>query len=209
MRVAPRGSMLSSEVPSSCWPNQRLQPPLPEAGPLGSSVRVSRLRSTRGRSPSHSTCQVVARGSSASGVVVAQPVTSRPPSSTRPALFIERFMVHPLFELARPSAAKDAAKGLVQRLVHGPVAGAVHFRVRAPLNPVLLPLGAAAEGLADGLAQAAHVLRLTGQFKARRCRPAIAQRVDPHVVANPQDAPLRSEEHTSELQSRGHLVCRL
>src|SRR5437660_2403451 len=27
--------------------------------------------------------------------------------------------------------------------------------------------------------------------------------------ANPESFPLRSEEHTSELQSRGHLVCRL
>src|SRR5690625_5823799 len=28
-------------------------------------------------------------------------------------------------------------------------------------------------------------------------------------VHRPEDAPGRSEEHTSELQSRGHLVCRL
>src|SRR5207253_3564423 len=31
--------------------------------------------------------------------------------------------------------------------------------------------------------------------------PALRQQPDPH--------PVRSEEHTSELQSRGHLVCRL
>src|SRR5690625_5573287 len=29
------------------------------------------------------------------------------------------------------------------------------------------------------------------------------------IARNSQTAPLRSEEHTSELQSRGHLVCRL
>src|SRR5690625_6354239 len=28
-------------------------------------------------------------------------------------------------------------------------------------------------------------------------------------IANPGHVPVRSEEHTSELQSRGHLVCRL
>src|SRR5439155_26070858 len=32
----------------------------------------------------------------------------------------------------------------------------------------------------------------------------------PHAVLGPDELdPLRSEEHTSELQSRGHLVCRL
>src|SRR2546422_2131169 len=34
-------------------------------------------------------------------------------------------------------------------------------------------------------------------------------RVCPEEPARPQDARLRSEEHTSELQSRLHLVCRL
>src|SRR5437870_7771407 len=31
----------------------------------------------------------------------------------------------------------------------------------------------------------------------------------PHPLHQPLPAPARSEEHTSELQSRGHLVCRL
>src|SRR5690625_6905114 len=34
---------------------------------------------------------------------------------------------------------------------------------------------------------------------------------EPPLTADPQptETPIRSEEHTSELQSRGHLVCRL
>src|SRR3712207_8982665 len=32
---------------------------------------------------------------------------------------------------------------------------------------------------------------------------------DPHPSTSPQAAPRRSEEHTSELQSRQYLVCRL
>src|SRR5215475_14698598 len=42
---------------------------------------------------------------------------------------------------------------------------------------------------------------------SRRCRRA-AGRSPPHAGSRPQ-APARSEEHTSELQSRENLVCRL
>src|SRR5947208_6870613 len=40
-----------------------------------------------------------------------------------------------------------------------------------------------------------------------RCRPAHPQAATPHPL--PQGQPARSEEHTSELQSPDHLVCRL
>src|SRR5439155_6990894 len=36
-----------------------------------------------------------------------------------------------------------------------------------------------------------------------------AERMNPSVVCCAKRVPVRSEEHTSELQSRGHLVCRL
>src|SRR5690625_5877814 len=36
-----------------------------------------------------------------------------------------------------------------------------------------------------------------------------AFKADPETQTTKRSRPLRSEEHTSELQSRGHLVCRL
>src|SRR3712207_8699437 len=62
----------------------------------------------------------------------------------------------------------------------------------------------------------AHVLRLAAVVAAARVRVAVdpAHRggVGVHVVAvgvEPASAEERSEEHTSELQSRQYLVCRL
>src|SRR5690625_6689472 len=43
------------------------------------------------------------------------------------------------------------------------------------------------------------VSRCLFRFSSDMCQPELSVRLDP----------LRSEEHTSELQSRGHLVCRL
>src|SRR5439155_20241840 len=43
-----------------------------------------------------------------------------------------------------------------------------------------------------------------GRLAGRRLRDRSARRFGSHAVAK-----TRSEEHTSELQSRGHLVCRL
>src|SRR5437870_10699443 len=40
-------------------------------------------------------------------------------------------------------------------------------------------------------------------------RADLAIAVDRHATSKLDDEDLRSEEHTSELQSRGHLVCRL
>src|SRR2546422_8423041 len=40
-------------------------------------------------------------------------------------------------------------------------------------------------------------------------KPDVGSRGDQHTVAPRQNAVWRSEEHTSELQSRLHLVCRL
>src|SRR5690625_6439950 len=49
-----------------------------------------------------------------------------------------------------------------------------------------------------------HGGRLLGRARAQRVADAV--RVGEHHA---QQRGLRSEEHTSELQSRGHLVCRL
>src|SRR5207253_11254718 len=54
-------------------------------------------------------------------------------------------------------------------------------------------------------------LRLQG-VRLQRCHGSVGRMQQRHVVPGlvyGPDADLRSEEHTSELQSRGHLVCRL
>src|SRR5437870_9169639 len=43
----------------------------------------------------------------------------------------------------------------------------------------------------------------------RQCRIIMALRLNRQSKATPRLYLVRSEEHTSELQSRGHLVCRL
>src|SRR5690625_6588792 len=53
----------------------------------------------------------------------------------------------------------------------------------------------------DGIHRRREIANVEASFEALR-NPG-AQQVDLQAVA------LRSEEHTSELQSRGHLVCRL
>src|SRR5436305_11127986 len=50
----------------------------------------------------------------------------------------------------------------------------------------------------------------TTLFRSQRLQKAIAKVVEwPWQMAMGADLPFRSEEHTSELQSRPHLVCRL
>src|SRR3989442_7508766 len=54
--------------------------------------------------------------------------------------------------------------------------------------------------------------RLVGGLHGGERRIGVLQRraaAAHHEVAEPVDLPSRSEEHTSELQSRPHLVCRL
>src|SRR5438876_3829306 len=46
-------------------------------------------------------------------------------------------------------------------------------------------------------------------LEGRRDRVVVASKVSPRSHKDPVTAPLRSEEHTSELQSPVHLVCRL
>src|SRR5690625_7060142 len=49
-------------------------------------------------------------------------------------------------------------------------------------------------------------------LRAKENFPITGQQIDPHLIkalAIVKKAVARSEEHTSELQSRGHLVCRL
>src|SRR5690625_1599119 len=51
----------------------------------------------------------------------------------------------------------------------------------------------------------------TGEFVAsRQCRPSTGSTIhETDIVGSRPTENQRSEEHTSELQSRGHLVCRL
>src|SRR5690625_7080907 len=57
-----------------------------------------------------------------------------------------------------------------------------------------------------------HIICRTIDMHTPRCKPCAAEHV-PHATKRRRPRmtipPLRSEEHTSELQSRGHLVCRL
>src|SRR3989442_4283246 len=73
--------------------------------------------------------------------------------------------------------------------------------IRRPPRSTLFPYTTLFRSLfgppGPGLHPAEHPVR-------RRCAPAPARR-----PPDPQDPPQRSEEHTSELQSRPHLVCRL
>src|SRR5439155_23162323 len=48
-------------------------------------------------------------------------------------------------------------------------------------------------------------VRLVGEYRFPDSQIVLVEEGFPPVI----HAPLRSEEHTSELQSRGHLVCRL
>src|SRR5439155_15420631 len=49
----------------------------------------------------------------------------------------------------------------------------------------------------------------TTLFRSCRQAPPHSLRKLPQSATVPEDHRIRSEEHTSELQSRGHLVCRL
>src|SRR3712207_8221939 len=55
----------------------------------------------------------------------------------------------------------------------------------------------------------ARVPRLPGVGHVDVCEPAAGERVDPPPVRLHPGPGARSEEHTSELQSRQYLVCRL
>src|SRR5690606_39716355 len=55
-----------------------------------------------------------------------------------------------------------------------------------------------------------HLRRLTPRHRARRRpRRRLRNRAAVDIVGHAQDPQMRSEEHTSELQSRENLVCRL
>src|SRR5437870_11522567 len=53
-------------------------------------------------------------------------------------------------------------------------------------------------------------MKTIGAAKFKEQCLALLDRIDPEgIVITKRGKPVRSEEHTSELQSRGHLVCRL
>src|SRR5690625_5935836 len=66
-----------------------------------------------------------------------------------------------------------------------------------------------------GLLRVAHIergqlgIRVTSVHPGLIDTPMVAHLGVQHGPGGHPGAPLRSEEHTSELQSRGHLVCRL
>src|SRR5690625_6571474 len=82
------------------------------------------------------------------------------------------------------------------------------------------PMDAGGRGVLPGLIDAhGHVMglglsRLRADLTGAASIEEVLQRLEAHAEKLPDDAWLvgrgwRSEEHTSELQSRGHLVCRL
>src|SRR2546422_5928842 len=75
------------------------------------------------------------------------------------------------------------------------------FRSTVSDQALLTAIGAAAETLADR----ATVTRMVGRLREPRVAPAEREA----LVAALGALAARSEEHTSELQSRLHLVCRL
>src|SRR5439155_25482008 len=58
-------------------------------------------------------------------------------------------------------------------------------------------------------ARRGHALRERSHVLGERIGGELARAGHGFLVAAPQRVQVRSEEHTSELQSRGHLVCRL
>src|SRR5439155_984781 len=125
--------------------------------------------------------------------------------------------------------AEDARRADAgQRVVRGGRVFRVHacVLVRRGVPDALHRGAGAAPSVPDATRAAASPARrrggvIRGARRSRRARPARAVRLPPNpdstsgataVVAR-RDAPEvesgRSEEHTSELQSRGHLVCRL
>src|SRR5690625_3008712 len=105
-----------------------------------------------------------------------------------------------------------AEPDLVAVTTDGDVLGATQARGGAAGGPSVLELHAARDEaeaeLADALARIERTRFAIGP--AREAVQAAQAEVDSTLEAlHASDANLRSEEHTSELQSRGHLVCRL
>src|SRR5207253_5421339 len=100
-------------------------------------------------------------------------------------------------------------------------------RLARPPCPTLFPYTTLFRSLGDGVAQQGHValsgMPLHELAVAREDAISLRHVIRPHRKHDDEvrlshvrhaDSPslrraLRSEEHTSELQSRGHLVCRL
>src|SRR2546429_1194065 len=70
-------------------------------------------------------------------------------------------------------------------------------------------IGSHAGAIADVVAYVVRDRRRVTRIVLRNPRFDLADEVAPHVRPFGEDAAARSEEHTSELQSRLHLVCRL
>src|SRR5439155_22314059 len=100
-----------------------------------------------------------------------------------------------LFLFTAPPPTQSSPLSLHDALPISAVAGAAHAADR--------------DALPAGLRRGHGVQRLLGQHAASGARER--QRLPGALSALRLDRPAdhRSEEHTSELQSRGHLVCRL
>src|SRR5207253_6915941 len=88
------------------------------------------------------------------------------------------------------------------------------FIIPRPPGSTLFPYTTLFRSGRDGAARPRHRLDrrlLAGPLRLRVALPARArlERVDREAGRRDELDSFRSEEHTSELQSRGHLVCRL
>src|SRR5690625_6050324 len=89
------------------------------------------------------------------------------------------------------------------------------FALTAPISSAAIAIMLGLDGLAAGAAtvgcSAQMVEFAVSSFKENGVGGLLAQGLGTSMlqIANIIKNPMRSEEHTSELQSRGHLVCRL
>src|SRR5690606_14208370 len=121
----------------------------------------------------------------------------------------------PLAALAQTATVHAALDALALKMDGNPAAAETYRRKRAVFYNVLQYAAELEELPANPL----------DRIKSQWRRPKVVETVDRRVVVNPRQAkelltavsyvgrrrgrPMRSEEHTSELQSRENLVCRL
>src|SRR3712207_8582728 len=81
--------------------------------------------------------------------------------------------------------------------------------IRRPPRSTLFPYTTLFRSVADPVQALALVARHLDDREARTCRRGVHRRLHVEPLRQREPADARSEEHTSELQSRQYLVCRL
>src|SRR5690625_6097889 len=132
--------------------------------------------------------------------------------------YLREGLLHPGHRASRPTARYDHGhverSRLVRALTDAGCLGIAQIKrvidvIDADAPPRMDVLATAQDALVDGGAS------VDGEGRADREDPADGPPSNQAVLDGPPsnqavlDGPPRSEEHTSELQSRGHLVCRL